>query len=164
MDDERYTTNFSLTALQISRRALRKKERGRRLALLNSRSLYSSILAKISESLNKKYSYNTTTQKKTQSKKNDNNKKKKTNTHLLAHLDRVPPPAREQNPIPRLDGRRHNASLLIWCAGPDRDHGRFRERVGRSRGREEDTRSRFLSRQHSSSSLVVGERGGSDDG
>ena len=69
---------------------------------------------------------------------------KETLTHLLANLDRVPAPAREQDAVAGLHLRRHNLAVLRRRAGADGDDGRLRERRGRRGGGDEDAGGGFL--------------------
>ena len=100
--------------------------------------LYSSILAKISASLKRKYSY------KIKKMKKSTFHKKNKNTHLLSNFDSIAPPTRQQHPVARLDRRGHNVALFIRRARSDGDHRRLRERIRRGRSREEYSRCRFL--------------------
>jgi hypothetical protein len=107
----------------------------RRVALL-----YSSILAKISASLKRKYSY----KRKHQSALPIHENKKGKPTHILSNFNCITSPTRQQNPIARLNRRRHHTSLFIRCTRSDGDHSRFRERTRRGRRREEYSPCRFL--------------------
>jgi len=71
--------------------------------------LYSSILAKISEFLKRKYSY----KKKLINISNPDENKKGKPTHILSNFNRITFPTRQQNPIARLDKRRHNIPLYL---------------------------------------------------
>jgi hypothetical protein len=70
-------------------------------------------------------------------------------THILSNFNCITSPTRQQNPIARLDRRRHHTSLFIRCTRSDGDHSRFRERTRRGRSREEYSRCRFLNQVHS---------------
>ena len=105
--------------------------------------LYSSILAKISLSLKRKYSYKNPVRKREIERK-EKGKKKKKPTYVLSNFNRITSPPRQQNPITRLDRSRYNTSLFIPRARSDGDHSRFRERTRRGRTREENSRCRFL--------------------
>ena len=121
------------------RTPLTPPSRSVRVRVRTQTQLYSSILAKISASLKRKYSY----QKKIKKIKNQPPKKKQ-NTYLLSNLNGIASPTRQQHPVARLDRRRHNVAIFIRRARSNGDHRRFREWIRRGRSREEYSRCCFL--------------------
>lgn len=99
--------------------------------------VHSWILARISESLKRKYSYELPLLAIARMKR-------KSVTHIVSQLDRVASPAWEEDTVASLDRRRHNISLLIGRTGSNGDDGSLWERRTGGRGGEEDTRRSFL--------------------
>lgn len=104
---------------------------------------HSWIFARMSASLNKKYSCNTRTRHRS-APTTRRRHVKQAQTHLLSNLYWVAAPVREQNTVALLDGRRDDLAILVWRTGANSDDGRLREGVGRRRRGQEDTRGGFL--------------------